>query len=169
MLSSIVSSLLWLCLTRLIHIKHKLIKVAIFIEENEHLVFSTSKVYIWISNQTCVQMYNTNILNVQDCWKLEALCTFIFQNKSCDLFIETATNFYAPVSNIRRIRICPSFAYNSVPLTFKVQYWRIFTLLLFSATINIRKILTSIFPWSDKHDVWASCSSGCSEYRPVVY
>ena len=50
-----------------------------------------------------------------------------------------------------------------------VVYSYIFTLLVFSAMINIRKILTSIFPWSDKSDVWAGCSGGCSEYLPVVY
>ena len=45
----------------------------------------------------------------------------------------------------------------------------IFTLPVFSATLNIRKILTSIFPWRNIRDVWAGCSGRCSEYRPVVY
>ena len=45
----------------------------------------------------------------------------------------------------------------------------IFTLPVFSATMNIRNILTSIFPWRNIRDVWAGCSGGCSEYRPVVY
>ena len=46
---------------------------------------------------------------------------------------------------------------------------RIFTLQVFSATMNVRKILTSIFPWRNIRDVWAGCSGGCSEYRPVLY
>ena len=48
-------------------------------------------------------------------------------------------------------------------------YVQIFTLPVFSATMNIRKILTSIFPWRNVRDVWAGCSGGCSEYHPVVY
>ena len=41
----------------------------------------------------------------------------------------------------------------------------IFTLPVFSATMNIRQILTSIFPWRDIRGVWAGCSGGCSEYQ----
>ena len=46
---------------------------------------------------------------------------------------------------------------------------QIFTLPVLSATMNIRQILTSIFPRNCSRDVGAGCSGGCSEYRPVVY
>ena len=45
----------------------------------------------------------------------------------------------------------------------------IFTLSVFSASMNIEKNLTSILLWNYSCDVWAGGSSGCSEYRPVVY
>ena len=54
-------------------------------------------------------------------------------------------------------------------MTGEQPYDEILTLPVFSATMNISKILTSIFPWNRCRDVWAGCSGGCSEYRPVAY
>ena len=47
----------------------------------------------------------------------------------------------------------------------KAEFCKIFTLLVFSTTMNIRKILTTILQWNGCHEVWA----GCSEYHPVVH
>ena len=54
-------------------------------------------------------------------------------------------------------------------LSVRMSTYRYFTFPVFSATMNIRKILTSIFPWRNMREVLAGCSGGCSEYRPVVY
>ena len=48
-------------------------------------------------------------------------------------------------------------------------HYIIFTLPVFSAAMNIRKILTSIFPWSRIRDIRDGRSGGCSEYRPDAY
>ena len=48
-------------------------------------------------------------------------------------------------------------------------YISIFTLPVFSATMNIRNILAFFFPWRNIRDVWAGCSGDCSEYHPVVF
>ena len=62
-----------------------------------------------------------------------------------------------------------TFKYKCGLVSLPVSQQQIFILPVFSVTMKIRKILTSILPSNRSRGVWASGSGGCSKYRPVLY